>query len=125
MASISTIRVFASREIAAGESLTSQAFKLGSYSDVQGWFSLHVELTAGTGTAKFLYGMSNNNSNFIFRTDDATKDIVTAHTINSGPASDGIMIYQFSPVLSQWIKIRVTETGGVNPVTVSAWLAIQ
>ena len=124
MASVSTIRVFTERTILAGASLTSQAYKLGSFSDVQGWFSLQVALT-DDGTAKFMWGVSNDNSNFIFRTDDPTKNIVTAHTKGSGPGTDGKMIYQFSPVLSQWLKIRVTETGAVNPIIVTAHLAIQ
>lgn len=123
MASISTIRVFKTREIVASGSLISQAFKLGSYSDVQGWFSLQVVLT-GDGTGKFQASVSNDNSNFII-SDDASDDIVSAHTKISGPGADGIQIYQFSPVLAQWIKIKVTETGGANSIIVTAHLAIQ
>ena len=124
MASISTIRVWNAREVLASASLTSQAFKLGSYSDVQGWFSLQIALT-GDGTGKFQWGVSNDNSNFIFRDDDPTQNIITAHTKTSGPGSDGIHIYQFSPTLSQWLKVRVTETGGASLITVIAHLAIQ
>ena len=124
MASISTIRVWNARTVAKSGNLISQAFKLGSYSDVQGWFSLQIALT-GDGTGKFQWGVSNDNTNFIFRSDDPTKDIVTAHTKSSGPGTDGIMIYQFSPVLSQWLKIKVTETGGANSIIVTAHLAIQ
>jgi len=58
MASVSSIRVFNARTIAASGSLTSQAFKLGSYSDIQGYFSLHVELS-GDGTGKFQAAVSN------------------------------------------------------------------
>jgi hypothetical protein len=123
MASISTIRVFSARTIAASGSLTSQAFKLGSFSDVQGYFSLHVELS-GDGTGLFQYAVSNNNSNFII-SDDASDNIVTAHTKASGPDSNGIHIYQFSPITAQWVKVKVTETGGASNITVSAWLAIQ
>ena len=122
MASVSSIRVFNARTIAASGSLTSQAFKLGSYSDIQGYFSLHVELS-GDGTGKFQAAVSNNNSNFIISS-DASDDIVTAHTDVSGPGGDGIQIYQFSPITSQWIKIKVTETGGADSIIVSAWLAI-
>jgi hypothetical protein len=123
MASISTIRVFNAREITASGSLTSQGFKLGSYSDIQGYFSLHVELS-GDGTGLFQYAVSNNNSNFII-SDDASDNIVTAHTKTSGPGADGVHIYQFSPTTAQWIKVKVTESGGANSITVSAWLAIQ
>jgi hypothetical protein len=123
MASISTIRVFKAREILASANLTSQAFKLGSFSDVQGWFSLQIALT-GDGTGKFQVAVSNDNSNFII-SDDASDDIVTAHTKISGPGADGIQIYQFSPTMSQWIKIKVLETVGANPITVTAHLAIQ
>jgi hypothetical protein len=123
MASISTIRVFNAREIAASGSLTSQAFKLGSYSDVQGWFSLQIALT-GDGTGKFQASVSNDKSNFII-SDDASDDIITAHTDESGPGTDGIQIYQFSPVLAQWLRIVVTETGGADSIIVTAHLAIQ
>jgi hypothetical protein len=123
MASISTIRVFNAREIAASGSLTSQAFKLGSYSDVQGWFSLQIALT-GDGTGKFQASVSNDKSNFII-SDDASDDIITAHTDESGPGADGIQIYQFSPVLAQWLRIVVTETGEADSIIVTAHLAIQ
>ena len=54
----------------------------------------------------------------------AGDDIVTAHVKTSGPGGDGIQIYSFDPAVSGYIKIKATETGGADTITVSAWLVM-
>ena len=118
---IRVTKVIDAQTVAASGTYTSATIYL-SQIFANGHFSLHVELT-GDGTGKFEYQLSNNNSNFV--TNTGADDIVTAHTKTSGPGSDGIDIYDISPDLAAYMKIKVTETGGANNITVNAWFANQ
>ncbi|KKK89483.1 hypothetical protein LCGC14_2732650, partial [marine sediment metagenome] len=100
---------------------------------VDGYFSLHVILT-GSGTGKFEYlcsndpGTANASGNFVVPTvvgGSTAADIVTSHTVTSGPSSDGIALYEFLPVTCRYMKIRMSETGIANSITVTAWLGVQ
>lgn len=123
MASAQSIMLWTDKEVSGGASLQSAAINLGQWTDIAGWFSLHVELS-DDGTGKFQAGSSANKSNYIYSA-SASDDIVTAHTKISGPLTNGIQIYQFSPITSQWLKIKVTETGGEDPIVVGAWLTVH
>lgn len=87
-----------------------------------GTFSIQV-LVTGDGTAKFEYLLSNDGTNFVEPTSGA--DIATAFTKTSGPGSDGRDIFTFQPEPARWMKIRVTETGAANAITVTVFLFIQ
>ena len=87
-----------------------------------GYFSLQVAVS-GDGTAKFEYLISNDNSNYLEPSSAA--DIAAGITKTSGPGSDGKDIYSFNPEMARYLKIKITETGGANSVTITAWLAIQ
>jgi hypothetical protein len=115
------IQIWGSEEIAASGNAVTQAFGLDWY-HLQGFFSLQINLT-GDGTGKFQYGLSNDKSNYLYPA-SAGDDIVTAHVKTSGPGGDGIQIYSFDPAVSGYLKIKATETGGADTITVSAWLVM-
>jgi hypothetical protein len=113
---------FVSETVAASGSATSPVKNLDEL-QINGFFSLQISLS-GDGTAKFQWGVSNDKSNFIYSA-DAGDNIVTAFVKTSGPGSDGKNIYSFDPIVAKYLTIKVTETGGANNVTVSAWCAIH
>lgn len=116
------IPITSAEEIAASGNFLSPAFELDWYS-LNGFFSLQVILT-GDGTGKFQWAVSNDNTNFVISS-DASDDIVTAHTKTSGPGADGIHFYSFDPIVSGWLKIKCTETGGANTITVTSVMCMQ
>jgi len=119
---INTNAVFASTAIAASGTAYSQIIDLNNFKP-DGYFSLHITAASGTGTAKIEYEISNNGTAFLEPT--SASDIVLAHTVTSGPATDGKNIYSFDPEMCRYMRIKITETGGANPITISATLAIQ
>jgi hypothetical protein len=116
------IPILSAKTIAASGNELSQAIELDWYA-LNGFFSLQVVLT-GDGTGKFQWAVSNDNTNFIISA-DASDDIVTAHTKASGPGADGIHIYSFDPIVAGWLKIKCTETGGANNITVTTVACMQ
>ena len=92
-------------------------------SNFDGYFSLQLVVSAGTGVFKAEYQLSNNGTNYVEPT--GATDIATTFGASSGPGSDGIDLYTFTPDLAAFMKILFTETGGANSVTFSAWLACQ
>jgi len=80
-----------------------------------GYTSLQVTLT-GTGTGKFEVLYSNDDVTYV--TPTGVVDIVTAHTV-------GTDIYKINDGIFRYMKIKATETGGVNPITFTATLAVQ
>lgn|SRR5574343_108870 len=81
---------------------------------LKGFFSLQWVLT-GDGTAKIEYLPSNDGSNY----PDTEPDIVSGITKTSGPASNGIDMDSFQPIPCNFMKIKVTETGGANSVALT------
>jgi len=81
----------------------------------EGYFSLQVTLT-GSGTGKFEVLYSNDDVTYV--TPTGVSDVVTALTV-------GTDIYQIDNGLYKFMKIKVTETGGVNPITFLATLCVQ
>lgn len=119
---ISNFDIFGSEVITAGANVNSEVINL-ERENAQGYFSLHIEVEAGTGTLKAEYQVSNNNVNFVEPTDSV--DIFATFGITSGPGSDGIDLYAFEPELAKYLRVQFTEDGGVQPVTFSAWLCVQ
>jgi len=117
---INTKLIFDAVTVAASADSTSDALDLKNRPE--GYFSLQVTLT-GTGTAKIEYLLSNNGSDYLVPSE--AEDIVTAHTVASGPGADGKDIYVFEPEMTKFMKIKVTETGGANAVVVTITLAVQ
>lgn len=114
-----TNKIFDSITIVASDDAESIPLDLQAYAD-DAFFSLQIELT-GDGTAKFEYEISNDGETYITQT--ATADqIVSDFTDTSGPGSDGKDIISFEPEPAKKMKIKCTETGGVNSVTITVTL---
>jgi hypothetical protein len=111
--------VFTAAEVAASASALSSVIDLSASG---GQFSLQIELT-GDGTGKLEWVGSNDGTDYI-KPNNAS-DIVTAFTKTGGPGNDGKHIYSFNVSLVKFIKIKITETGGADTVTLTASLAIQ
>ena len=101
--------------IAASGTDTSDAILFGTRVP-DGFFSLQVTLT-GSGTAKIEYQLSNDGTDYL--TPSSASDVVTTHTVSSGPGSDGKDIYKIESMVTRGMKIKVTETGGANSITVT------
>jgi hypothetical protein len=112
------LTVFNAQEIAASGNASSNSIRIG---DLEGYFTLQYAVT-GDGTCKFEYLLSNDGTNFIEPSD--ADDIITAQTKTSGPGSDGQDIYSFSPTPAKFMKIKCTETGGADTVTITAYLSM-
>ena len=113
--------IFDTVTVAAAADSTSSAIDLNKYRP-EGFFSLQVTLT-GTGTAKIEYLLSNNGVDYM--KPSSGEDIVTAHTVASGPGADGKDIYVFEPEVARFLKIKVTETAGAVAVVVTITLLVQ
>jgi hypothetical protein len=116
---ILTEELFSAQTIAKSTNASSSAIDLNL---AGGQFSLQIELT-GDGTAQIEWLGSNNGDDYI-KPNNAS-DIVTAFTKTGGPGGDGKAIYGFNVSLVEKLKIKVTETGGSDSITVTATLAIQ
>jgi len=114
--------VFSAMVVGASLTVRSAAIALGNEM-VEGFFDLQITATTGTGTARIQYELSNDGTNYVTPTGAA--DIVTAHTVTSGPGSDGKDMYSFTPEVAQFMRLLITETGGVNPITITGILAVQ
>jgi len=115
--------IFSAEAIAAGGVAYSRIFDV---SKLAGNASMQLELT-GDGTAKVEWVGTNDEDALVaaFITPNNATDIVTAFTKTSGPGSDGKHIYPFSISLVGRMAIKVTETGGVNGITVTGIVALQ
>lgn len=121
--STTIIQAFSAEAILAGGTAYSDILDL---TKLAGNASLQIELT-GTGTAQVEWIGSNDASAAVtaFIKPNNANDIVTAFTATSGPGADGKHIYPFNISLVRKFAIKVTETGGVNPIAFTAILAIQ
>lgn len=112
--------VFSSETVAASADSTSSALDLGNRTQ-SGFFSLQYYIT-GDGTARFEYLLSNDGVNY---TEPSTAtDIASSIVKTSGPAANGRDVVSFEPELGRWMKIKVTETGGVSAIVVTAHVAM-
>ncbi len=120
-------KIIDNQTIAAFGTFTSPIININDYK-LLGDVTLQVSLT-GDGTVKIEFEQSNN-----FDTNGATGDfvipssgglIVASFTKTSGSASDGKDLFDLSMFNSQFFRIKVTETGGANPVVINNWLSMQ
>lgn len=98
--------LLAGETIAGGGNATSDAIAMDK---VSGYFSAHFTFT-GSGTLKLEYLCSNDGSTF---TAPDTNSIVTGK-------SAGTHFKKFDPPPCLWLKVKATETGGVNPVSITS-----
>lgn len=118
---IHTIKLFDAQTVAASQSATTSAIDLNKYKP-EGFLSLQVKLT-GSGTAQFTFLLSNDGVDYL--TPTGSSDIVTAHTVSSGPSSDGKDIYLLEIIaVTRYLKIKVLETAAAE-IVVTATLVIQ
>ena len=117
--SIFTEKIFDEETIAAGGTSLSRAIDLSQAGES---VSIQIELT-GDGTAKVEWIGSNDGVEFI-KPNNAS-DIVTNFTKSSGPGSDGKHIYGFSISLVKFMKIKITETGLANAITITVTIAVM
>jgi hypothetical protein len=115
------IQIWGAETILASANVESQSFALDWY-HLQGFFSLHIQLS-DDGAGDFQYGIGNDKATWLYSSDPGD-DIVTGMVKTDGPGTDGNQIYSFDPPVSGYIKFKVTETGGADPIVVSAWLAM-
>ena len=118
-APIITKNIFSAETLEAAGTATSTATDL---SNMEGYFTIQVAVS-GSGTIKIEYLLSNDGTNYLEPT--SASDIATGVTATSGPGGNGKNIYSFSPEMAKYVKIKITETGATDTVTVTAWLAIQ
>lgn len=119
---ISTKKVFDAVTVLASGNTTSEVIDLNKYKP-EGFFSLQITLT-DAGTGKFTFLTSNDGIDYY--TPTGSSDIVAAHTVASGPATDGKDTYIVdTPFLVRYLKIKVEETSTTDPIIVTATLAIQ
>ena len=115
--------IFSEEEVAKSGTAYSRIFDMIK---VAGNASLQIEVT-GDGTAKIEWVGTNDEDAAVaaFIKPNNASDIVTAFTKTDGPGADGKHIYAFDVSLIRRMVIKVTETGGVNSVTITAILALQ
>lgn len=114
-------KIFTSEVIAASGSAESEIIDLGGLT-WNGSFGIQV-VVSGDGTARFEAIMSNHSDDFILPSTQAV--IKSGFVKTSGPGSDGKDSFGFNPILHAFMKIKVTETGGANSITVTAYLALN
>lgn len=112
---ITTMKLFDAEVIAASGNSSSPAIDLREIAS-NGYFSIHYTI-AGSGTAKIEYlGAPDDSETFL--EPSGASDI--GATLAAG--SD---LLSFSPELMPFMKIKVTEDGGANSITVTVWINIQ
>ncbi|MCP4712229.1 MAG: hypothetical protein GY869_26705, partial [Planctomycetes bacterium] len=104
--------IFSAETVAASGTASSRQFNL---SEKNGDMSVSYTIT-GTGTATIDYLMSN---------DDVTYTVPDGATSIIAGATAGSDLVAFFPEFAKFIKIRVTETGGANAITITAIIAMQ
>ncbi len=118
---ITTKVLWLGEDIAAGTTVTTKSLDLGGYAQ-SGFFSIHYHVT-GTGTLALSFRLSNDGVNFVDSTNGYK--ITTGLTAASGAAADGKDLISFAPTPAARMKINAFETGGVNAVGVTVYLAVQ
>ena len=111
--------VYISEEVLASASALTSVIDVGQSG---GQFSVQIELS-GDGTGKLEWIGSNDGTDYI--KPNGASDIVTGFTKTDGPGNDGKHIYSFNVIPIKFIKLKITETGGADSITVTATLAIQ
>jgi hypothetical protein len=110
---ISAISVFSSQATVASATSTSSAVDLRNVVNT-GNFALHYTI-AGSGTASLSFSTSSTSGG----------TFVTYATAIATGKTAGTYYSPFSPPVSPWMKILVTETGGAQSITTTARLVVQ
>ena len=110
----SAVKIFNAQVVtAAGNALSTEI----DLRRTEGYLALQWTIT-GDGTGKFEVLSSLNGVDFL----DINTDIAAAQTKTTGPSSDGKNAASATCIPCPVVKIKVTETGGVNSITVTAWI---
>lgn len=117
---IRVVPVFNSETIAASGTATSPVIDLDSLRS-EGNFSVKLTLT-GSGTCKLEYLLAETDT-ATFLLPASAVDIISSFTSSSG--TSGVDIIPFSLELAPKMKIKATETGGANSITISVKLIVQ
>lgn len=118
---ITVIKLFDAQSIAASGNASSIAIDLQRYA-MNGFFSVQYLIT-GDGTLKLEYNLSHDGATYI--EPSSASDIGSSLTKTTGPGANGKDILPFSPELSQYLKIKATETGTAQAAVLTLWIAIQ
>jgi len=125
---ISLGQIFDNETIAASGTALSPAVSIFNkcyyMADVEGKLAIQYEVT-GTGTLKLELEGSLDATNYVLNPNGMSA-IVATFGATSGPGGDGkdIATITGAGLLSSF-RIKATEDGGTNPVTVTAWMVIQ
>ena len=106
--------------ILAGGNSVTPIIDLEAYA-IEGFFSIHL-IVSGSGTAKVEYMSSNFETSLDtdYVVQIATADVIVSDfTSSSGPGTNGKDVIAFNPEVSNRMKLKVTETGGVNSIVVT------
>jgi hypothetical protein len=118
-----TIKPLYKSAIAASGSWTSETIDLAKLSNE---YKLSIQaVITGDGTVTIDILASNDGVNFV----DTATDVLAGATKTGGPGSDG----KYAPInlstamlkYARYFKVRATETGGANTVTVDLSLFVQ
>lgn len=107
--------LFNGTSIAASQTSTSVAVDLSKL-NINGVFAVHYTV-AGSGTAKLEYLVCSTSGGTYMEPAAAT-DIATGKT-------SGTYYATFEPEVTPFIKIKATETGGANSITLTLRLVVQ
>jgi hypothetical protein len=107
--------------ITKNTSSDSAAINLGRLAD--GAKLLLDLLITGDGTAEALYLVSDAADGTFIIPAGSTK-IVTGHTKSSGTSGRSLIKFEATPILHEWMKIRVTETANSSNIAATARLVI-
>jgi len=104
-------------------SVPGVAVDMGTHAQ-NGFFSLHVDLRGGDVGGQLSAGYEVSHTGTSFVTPTGATNIFTTFTAASGPKSDGVDIYSFTPPLSRFLRILVWESNG-TAVSGAVHLAVQ
>lgn len=116
-------KIFTAQTIAASGTAYSRVFDV---KQLAGNAALQILLT-GDGTGKFEWVGTLDEDAVVadFIKVNNASDIITAFTKTSGPGGDGRHVYGFNVSLVKNLAIKITETGTVDPIIVTAIIALQ
>jgi hypothetical protein len=113
--SISTMKLFDAQALAQSGVVTSVPVDLREIS-LRGAFAVHL-IQAGAGTTKIEY--------FVAPTKDGTYLEPSGASDIVGAQAAGSNLIPFTPSLTPWLKIRVTENGVGTITSLDLWLHVQ
>jgi hypothetical protein len=108
---IGAVRVWSLEALAAGQNMLSDPIDIRS---IDGYLAAGWTIT-GTGTARFEILSSFDGTSFL----DLSANIADGQTATTGPDANGKNGSSIVTVPAPFIKIRATETGGANAVTIT------